>query len=174
MGLGCRTGGTGIGDGGTGAVDTGGKDSGDVGTTSDAGDRGPAMTSLGCKLTGEDIGDSRTLSGGGHEVANTGCSSSAGSGQSDEAGERRGAAAGTCGGQVWTSDRGAVGAWGAWQTGAVGMGGDGNEAGRDMGTWASSYCGYKLRIAALNSCQDSESSNVSRVADHMSHDASSV
>ena len=54
------------------------------------------------------------------------------------------------------------------------MGGDGNEAGRDMGTWASLYRGYKLRIAALNSCQDSESSNISRVADHMSHDTSSV
>ena len=53
----------------------------------------------------------------------------------------------------------------------VGAAGCGDEAGRDMGAWAYSYCGYKLLIAALNSCQDSGSSNVSRVADHVSQDS---
>ena len=182
------------------------------------GGRGAAAMSAGGMLTGEGVGDRATLLGGGHEAANTGCSGPAGSGQSDEAGERRRVAAGTCGRQVWTSNCGAAGAGGngvaelaggvirggdrrtsstAWDIiragtggwgdegvmGAAGSGGSSgaegkgigsNEAGKDAGARAYSYCGYKLLIAALNSCQDSGSSNVSRVADHVSQDSSFV
>jgi hypothetical protein len=154
---GSGIGGTGIGDGRTGAVDTGRKDSGDVGTASDAGDRGPAVTSVGCKLTGEGIGDSWALSGGGHEAANTGCSGSTSGGgsasswQSDEAGDRRGAAAGTCGGKAWAGDREAAAmasrkqASGAGDSGRVGIAGVIGTAG-ERGT--SSAARDSVRVSA--------------------------
>ena len=100
-------------------MDTGGKDSGDVGTASDAGDRGPAVTSVGCKLTGEGIGDSWTLSGGGHEAATTSCGGPASSWQSDEVGDRRGAAAGTCGGEAWAGEGNIGGTGNGWASSAV-------------------------------------------------------
>ena len=120
MKLGCGTDGTNVG-GKAGSAGIDGRAAGACGTSQTravgtgekdniGGSRGAAAMSAGGMLTGEGVGDRATLSGGGHEAANTGCSGPAGSGQSDEAGERRRVAARTCGGQVWTSDLGAAGA----------------------------------------------------------------
>ena len=74
----------------------------------------------------------------------------------------------------WGKEGGMGAAGSRGGSGAEGMGSGGNEAARGACAWAYSYCGYKLLIAALNSCQDSGSSNVSRVADHVSQDSSFV
>ena len=111
MGTGCGVGGTSVGD----EADSAGSNSGDAGSGESA------LASTGSGPTGEGIGDGRTSLGGRLGAANIGCGGSAGSWQSDEAGDRRGAGAGTCGGQAWTRDRGAAA--------AVGTVGEGNAGG---------------------------------------------
>ena len=110
-----------------------------------------ARAGIGTGTVGMGNNDIAVGDGGG---ANDGCGRTGASGSLDGADNSRASIA---------SEVGVIAGAGKPVVGAAGM-----------GAWAYSYCGYKLLIAALNSCQDSGSSNVSRVADHMSHDASSV